>query len=114
MDAGKLDRRVTILTRQETQESTYGTIAVAWVPLATVWAQVQDMLPSRAERIAEGIEIANRPCRVRMRYRSDITPAMRLQIGARQLRITGGPAELGRREGIEITAEHLTTEGQEP
>lgn len=114
MDAGTLDRRVTILTRVEAQDATYGTKAVTWTPLATVWANVRDMIPSRGERLADGVEIANRPCRVRMRYRSDVTSAMRLQIGARQLRIITQPAELGRREGLELIAEELTTEGQEP
>lgn len=114
MDAGTLDRRVTILTRAETVDPTYGTQTVTWTPLATVWANVRDMVPSRGERLADGVEIANRPCRVRMRYRADVTSAMRLQIGSRQLRIITQPAELGRREGIELIAEELTTEGQEP
>lgn len=114
MDAGTLDRRVTILTRAETVDQTYGTQTVTWTPLATVWANVRDMVPSRGERLADGVEIANRPCRVRMRYRADVTSAMRLQIGGRQLRIITQPAELGRREGLELIAEELTTEGQEP
>jgi head-tail adaptor len=49
-----------------------------------------------------------------MRWRSDITSTMRLQIDGRTLQIIAGPAELGRRDGIELVAEDLTTEGQEP
>lgn len=113
MNAGKLNRRVTILRRIEVQDTTYGGFVATWSTLATVWAEVQDMLPSRAERMAEGVEIARRPCRVRMRYRSDVTSAMRLRIDGREYRIVGGPAELGQREGIEFVAEHLTTEGSE-
>jgi SPP1 family predicted phage head-tail adaptor len=112
--ASLLSSRVTILTRVDAQESVYGTDTVTWVPLATVWADVQDVLPSRAERLADSIIIANRPCRVRMRWRSDITSTMRLQAGARTLQIIAGPAELGRREGLELVAEDLTTQGQEP
>lgn len=114
MLAGKLDRRVTILQRAETQDPNYGTISVEWVPLATVWAEVQDMIPSRAERMAEGISIARRPCRVRMRYRSDVDSTMRLSVEGRDMRLIAGPAELGRREGLEFVAEELTSEGQEP
>lgn len=114
MDAGKLDRRVTILARSDTQDAIYGTQSVTWTPLATVWAEVRDMIPSRGERLADGVEIANRPCRVRMRYRSGITSGMRLQVEGRELRIITQPAELGRREGLELIAEELTTEGQEP
>ena len=117
MKAGKLDREITILHFAEstTQDPLYGTVIVTeWLPLATVWAEVQDMLPSRGERLVEGINIARRPCRVRMRYRNDITSAMRIRIGTRELRIIAGPAELGRREGLEFMAEELSTEGQEP
>mgnify|MGYP000014695267 FL=1 len=35
--------------------------AVTWVEFATVWAEVEDVLPSRAERLADRIVIANRP-----------------------------------------------------
>jgi len=114
LTASLLSSRVTILTRVDAQESVYGTDTVTWTALATVWADVQDVLPSRAERLADSIIIANRPCRVRMRWRSDIASTMRLQVGARTLQIIAGPAELGRREGLELVAEDLTTEGQEP
>ena len=114
MDAGKLDRRITIMQRSTTQESVYGTQSVAWVPLATVWADVQDMLPSRAERVAEGVNIAMRPCRVRIRYRDDVTAAMRMTYAGRTYQILSQPAELEGREGLEFTAEQLSTQGQEP
>jgi SPP1 family predicted phage head-tail adaptor len=114
LNASLLCSRVTILTRVDAQESVYGTDTVTWTALATVWADVQDVLPSRAERLADSIIIANRPCRVRMRWRSDITSTMRLQLDGRTLQIIAGPAKLGRREGLELVAEDLTTGGQEP
>lgn len=116
MQAGRLDRRVTLLARSAVVEDDYGTQSVQWLPLATVWAELQDMLPSRAERIAEGIEIARRPVRVRLRWRDDVGTAERLGLDdGRQLRIVAGPAEIfGRRHMIELVAEHLTTEGEEP
>jgi len=114
LTASLLSTRVTILARLDAQESVYGTDTVTWTALATVWAEVQDVLPTRAEHLADSIIIANRPCRVRMRWRSDITSTMRLQIDGRTLQIIAGPAELGRRDGIELVAEDLTTEGQEP
>lgn len=114
MEAGRLNRLVTILHREETQDPTYGTMSVEWVALATAWAEVQDMLPSRAERIAEGVDIARRPARVRMRYRTDVDMTMRLTVDGRTLRIVAGPTEIGFHEGIELIAEELTTAGQEP
>lgn len=112
--AGMRDRRITILHSVEVQDPEYGTLSRSWVPYAEAWAEVQDMLPSRAERVADGISLANRPCRIRMLYRDDITSDMRVKIGNRTLQIVAGPAELGRREGIEIVAEELSTMGQQP
>ncbi len=115
VDASKLDRLVQVLQPVAAQESTYGTRTVSWLPLDDpVWASVQDVLPSRAEYVAEAVAIARRPCRVRMRWREDVTSQMRLRLeDGRVLRITAGPAEIGRREGIELMAEELTTEGQD-
>jgi SPP1 family predicted phage head-tail adaptor len=110
----RLKHEVRILQRQETRETVYNTVVATWTELATVWAEVQDMLPSRAERIADGIDVARRPARVRMRWRDDVTTAMRLEVNGRTLQIVAGPAELGFREGIELIAEELTTSGQEP
>lgn len=114
MKAGLRNRRVEIQQRVETQDPTYGTISVTWETLATVRAEIQDMIPSRGERIAEGVSIARRPCRVRMLYRGDLDSTMRLKHGDRVLKIVNQPAELGFREGVEIVAEEVTTEGQEP
>lgn len=114
MNAGSRDREVVIQRRTETRDPVYNTPVVTWVDHATVWAEVQDMLPSRAERIADGINIARRPCRVRMLFRDDVDSTMQLKIGDRVLRIIAGPAELGFRERIELMAEELSTEGQEP
>jgi head-tail adaptor len=116
MRAGRLDRRVTILGRSNAQEGVYGTSEGIWGPLATVWAEVQDVLPSRAERLAGEVAIANRPARVRMRWRTDVSQENRIQIAGRDgtWRIVSGPAEIGRREGIELMIEQVSTEGQQP
>lgn len=115
------NREVVIQRRTESQEGVYGTAVVSWSDLATVWAEVQDILPSRAERIADGINIAARPARVRMLYRDDVTTDMRFKLpgrggneGDRYLRIISGPAEMGFREKVEFMAEELTSEGTPP
>lgn len=115
-------RWVEIQTRETTQDPDYGTTVEGdWTTLKTVKAEVQDMLPSRGERLAEGVNIANRPCRVRFRFRDGVTSAMRLNVlgrgpdeADRVLRIISGPAELGFRDKCEVLAEELTTAGQEP
>lgn len=115
MKAGRLNRQITIQHKTGvTRDPVYNTLVEKWDELATVWAEVQDMLPSRAERIADGINIARRPARIRMRFRTDIDSTMRISLDGREMRIVAGPVELGRREGLELIAEGLSTEGQEP
>lgn len=113
IEAGQLKHRVTIQERIGTQDPLYGTYTYSWETLATVWAEVQDVLPSRSERLADGINIASRPCRVRMRYRDDVDSSMRFSFEGRSLAIIAGPAEIGFREGVEFVAEELSTEGEE-
>jgi SPP1 family predicted phage head-tail adaptor len=111
--AGDLDRRVDI-QRKTRATGVRSAGKGTWGTIATVWAEVRDMLPSRAERLAEGVSIARRPARVRMRYRENVTPDMRLQMGTRLMRIVAGPIELGRREGIEMVVEDYTAAGEDP
>ncbi len=105
-----LDREITF-QRKVPDDSFGGAGKESWVPVATVWAQVRDVLPSRAERVGEGLSIANRPARIRMDYRDDITPDMRIIHGARVMQIVAGPAELGRRDAMEWMAEDYSTAG---
>jgi len=110
MAAGSLDRRLLI---QRPQAGTGFTSAGSgtWVDVATVWASVQDSLPSRGERLADGINAASRPARVRMRYRTDVTADMRFVEGGRIMQIIAGPAELGRRDGLEFMVEEYSPAG---
>lgn len=120
---GRRDTLITIQSRQTTKDPVYKTNVTTWADLADTpqeWAEVKDVLPSRAERIADGIDIQKRPTRIRMEWRADITSDMRIKIPAteespeRTLRIIAGPAELGRRAGLELVCEELTTEGEAP
>lgn len=110
LDPGTLDRRIRI-ERPITDESFDGAGSGTWEHVITVWANVQDALPSRAERLGEGINIASRPARVRMRFREGITPAMRFVMGDRIMQIVSGPAELGRRDGLEFMVEDYSSAG---
>lgn len=107
MRAGAFDRRITIVKNGEV-DGDYGPqpggpdILVA----ARIPAQVLDNLPSQSESVDGGLRMANRPARVRMRYRQGITSDMRVIVHGetdRMYEISGGPAEIGRREMIELT-----------
>jgi head-tail adaptor len=110
LDARKLDRRV-LIQRPVSDESFDGAGSGQWLDVDTVWANVQDALPSRGEQLADGINVASRPARVRMRFRVDVTPSMRFVIADRIMQIIAGPAELGRRDGLEFMVEEYTPAG---
>lgn len=110
LDPGTLDRRIRI-ERPIAAEGFDGAGSGEWEEVITVWANVQDALPSRGERLAEGINVASRPARVRIRYREGITSAMRFVMDGRIMEIVSGPAELGRREALEFMVVDYTPAG---
>lgn len=112
--AGDLDRRITFEARATAQGGAYNRKAVSWEPQFTECAQVRDVLPSRAESVEQGLSLQRRPCRIRLRWRPDVTSDMRIDYDGRKLRIISGPVELGRREGLELMAEEYSTEGTAP
>ena len=124
LDSGSLRHRV--LIQEPAVDSAFdGAGSEAWTTVADVWADVQDVLPSRGERLADGLNIATRPARVRIRYRDDIKANMRVLVGsyirndadelewrtARTAQIVTVPAELGFRDGLEFMVEDYSTAG---
>lgn len=97
----------------------------SWALVCEVAAEVQDALPSRGERLADGINAAARPARVRIRFRRDVTASMRVLIGRtvrggdgvarwhtdRTAEIVTVPAELGFHKGLEFMIEDCTSAG---
>ena len=118
MRAGQYDRRIRIEQNSSAVDPQYGTAVPGWVAVAEVWAQVQDVLPSRAESQSDSVRLASRPSRIRVRWNVSLaaigTGAMRIvQIdrGDRMLKIVAGPAEIGRRESLEFMAQEFSTSG---
>ena len=123
LPAGSLNKRIRI-ERPVAAASFKGAGSGAWALVQDdVAIGIQDMLPSRGEKLAEGLNVATRPARVRMRYRQDIKPNMRFVLGAivtgddvdyssaRIMQIVSGPAEIGRRRGIEFVVEDYSSSG---
>lgn len=108
--ASRHNRRL-VIERPVADDSFDGAGSGVWVKVSGAWAEVQDVLPSRGEKLADGITITNRPARVRMRYRTDVDTSMRLVMGARVMQIISGPAEIGFREEVEFMVEDYTSAG---
>lgn len=113
MIAGTLDRRITIEEKSVSLEATYGTEVITWTTIAfNVPAQVQDMLPSKSETVMNGLVLSANPSRIRMRWIPNIDSSMRVIIYGepdRTCQIIAGPAEIGRREGIEIVVQEYSS-----
>lgn len=103
MNAGKLDRRITI-ERATTTTNAFGEAVKTWAPLATVWAHVIDVSDGEVWRAAE--VQATITTRFQIRWSpasSTITPLDRVIYQGRTYDINR-VKELQRRRGLEITA----------
>lgn len=102
MKAGRLDRRITIMRAT----SLPGALAdvVTWTDLATVWASKEDLRDSEKMKSKEvSAEITTR---FQIRYShtvASVNPKDKVRFDGKIFDIYG-TKELGRREGIEITA----------
>jgi SPP1 family predicted phage head-tail adaptor len=112
--ASSLDTRIRIERKVVARDPQYGTEEVTWAQFASVWAEVRDILPSKAERLADSIEIGRKPARIRIRYLAGLAAEMRIIIDNRIHQIISGPATLGRRNAMEIMVEEHSSEGAAP
>jgi head-tail adaptor len=118
--AGKRDRRIRFVTLTATgaQDPETGAEVKAWVRGATVWAYVEDLVPSRNEGQVQNLPLERNPTRVQYLFRTDVDPKMRVELlsrhGAveRTMEIIGGPGNVvryGRDRVQEILCETITT-----
>ncbi len=79
INAGSLNRRVTLRLPPSGQDAA-GQPGTTWTDLVTVWANVRH--PSGAEAMRADKDTSINQVRVRIRYRTDVTPAARVHDGA--------------------------------
>ncbi|OAN53892.1 hypothetical protein A6A04_13450 [Paramagnetospirillum marisnigri] len=98
MDAGRLDRRVTIQALT-TSSDALGGVTETWADLATVWAQ---FLPGAGKEAYSAAAVhAEAQARFRIRWRSDVTTVHRVIYDGKAWDILAVD-EIGRREGLEL------------
>lgn len=103
MQAGKLDRRITVRRAVVTQNA-YNEDVETWSDLFTVWASYKPV--SDAEQVKAAAVGASITARFQIRWSAQavsITPLDQLSFEGRAFNITG-VKEIGRREGLEISA----------
>lgn len=84
MDIGRLNRRVVIQARDESAVDSYGQPVENWTTFATVWAAVLFVSGVRVglEAVKGGALASTPPATIRIRFRTDITAAMRVVDGS--------------------------------
>lgn len=116
MSSSRRNDYITVESRQVVgTDPNYGTQITDWATFAEMFAEVQDVLPSRSEKIDDSISIARRPARVRVDYLDGqgVTSDMRVRIDGRDgiYQIIAGPAEKGVKQELEFMVESQTTQG---
>jgi SPP1 family predicted phage head-tail adaptor len=97
---GALRHRVTIEEKAAAPDGGGG-VSESWSALATVWAAIETLEGAEVLR-AEQI-VGEARFRLRIRYRADITPAMRVRLGARTLGIESVADADGRGRFLTLT-----------
>jgi SPP1 family predicted phage head-tail adaptor len=101
MDPGKLDRRVSVLTRTTAPDEQSGEPIESWVVSFARWASKTDLSGSELFRAQQvNAEITTKFV---FRYTDQITPDNRLRFGGKDYDIFSA-AEKGRREHLEVLA----------
>jgi head-tail adaptor len=112
--ASRYNRRIQI-ERPVADTSLDGAGSGVWEPVGKpIAASVVDALPSRGEKLADGINISTRPARVRMRFRTDLDASIRFVMTKpfpRVMQVIAGPAEVGVREEVEFMVEDYSSAG---
>lgn len=85
LQAGKLNRRVTVMRPVETRGAAYGDRQVEWEPVYSPWAALEPLSGDQLVRMKQEGSTTN--WRVRIRYRAGITTKMRVVHGDHVLAI---------------------------
>jgi len=105
MFAGQLKNKVTLQAQVDTVD-TIGQPINDWVDVATVWAHIRHL--SGVESIKAGADVSVSKASIRIRYRSDITPAMRVLFGSTVYQINAVLPDAAGRVHVDLVCEVIT------
>jgi len=109
------NEQVTIERRTTARDPDYGTEVEAWEVVASrIWANTQDVLPSRGESTANGLVTSVTRTRLRININKLITSDMRVRLhgkGERLMQIIAGPALLDDKRHMEFMLEGVSHGG---
>ena len=102
MRAGTLNVRVTVRQQSTTQDA-LGQPLTTWSDLATMWANVRQS--SGVEAIKADAVSTNVRASIRVRYRTDLTAAMRVVAGLTTYNIVAVLPDVGGKEYTDLVCE---------
>jgi SPP1 family predicted phage head-tail adaptor len=105
MKIGRLDTPVRFEKQVEVPNTEFGGSDVTWVTHWECFAEVMDITTRQQESTLSDLRQMKRPCKVTFRYNDTIDSTMRVVVLDRQnriLQIVSKPAEIGRKEGMEM------------
>ncbi len=105
----RLNERASLQRRAPGRDPDYGTEIDTWVTVASrIWCEAQDVLPSRAEKVENGRQVATSTTRFRIRKQIMIEGDMRVILhgkGDRVMQVIAGPAQLDDKLHVECMLE---------
>lgn len=120
--AGRYDTQATFERKATAVDPTYGTELVGWEPLVAqpgsppiaerFWVRALDVLQGRSEAMKMNVPLSSGRVTIRMRYRPDITSAMRVTLHRdtdQVYQIIAEPAMIGRKQELELQLEKFTS-----
>lgn len=111
MNLGKLDRFIRIEQKTVTHDTDFGGEVITWTTYIETWASIEDIAIRNQEKTNTNLRTLSRPCRVMTRYKNGIDATMRIVVldrDNRVLQIVTAPAEIGRREALEMLCEEYS------
>jgi len=102
MQAGRLNRRVTLQAPGTTQDE-LGQPIPGWTDVATVWGDIR--MKSGLESIKAGASVSVVQASIRVRYRAGITAGMRIVHNLQAYNIVAVLPDVGAREYIDLVCE---------
>lgn len=105
LDIGSLNRRVTIKA-PSTEQDEIGQPLDVWSDVATVWANIRHA--NGSETIKADAEASTVKASIRIRYRADITSAMRVHDGAVVYEIKAVLPDVVTRDSVDLVCEVVT------
>ena len=105
MKIGSLNRQVTIQS-PPTAEDALGQPTGSWTTVATVWANVR--LLNGLETIKGGAEASVAKASIRIRYRTDVTSAMRVVHGSTTYEIKAVLPDVAGKQYLDLACQVVT------